>query len=89
MADYKKIKCIICGYEMVSQSESPRCSKCGSRRFNQIDEFTAIREPKMAKKAENKKPEAKPAEQKKAPKQDDETPKKTFFDDVDEDIWGD
>ncbi len=77
---YKKLKCIYCGYEMASCAKSPKCYKCGRRKFEKLEEFSVTRpnkltgEKTMAKKEVEKKPEAP-----KEPKED--------FDDIDNDVW--
>lgn len=43
MAQYTKVKCVFCGYEMATKAKVPRCYKCGSRRLNPIDDFESVK----------------------------------------------
>ena len=88
---YKKLKCVFCGYEMASKAITPKCSQCGSRRFNDIEQFSVVKPYTMKKLNEgnnmaDEKTEAK--KQAKAAKNEDNNNNDNDADDVDNDIWG-
>jgi tRNA(Ile2) C34 agmatinyltransferase TiaS len=88
--EYKKLKCVFCGYEMASRAKDPRCNKCSSRRFNVIQDFTALKpwrdDTTMAKKP-TETPKAEPIER--APQEKKPEIKAVERDDLDEFIFGD
>jgi hypothetical protein len=43
MAEFKKLKCVYCGYEMATKSLKPRCGHCNSMRLNPINEFSVLK----------------------------------------------
>jgi len=76
MGEYKKLKCVFCGYELASKAKKPRCSSCGSRRLEEISEFSDAKPWKKETTPEQKQPEAKPQP---TPKPEE---KKGFLDDI-------
>ena len=50
--EYKKLECCMCNNQMASRASRPRCTNCGSSRFNVITEFAPS---KMLRRIENKK----------------------------------
>lgn len=79
---HQKLKCAVCGYEMVSRAKIPKCYKCGSRRLNEISELSEVKKVAV--------PVIKKQEQKQEVKRDVPVvePKKEYVDVVDEDFWG-
>ena len=83
----------MCGYEMASAAVIPKCSNCGSRKFNPIEEFSATKShtKEIEIQEENqmvKKEEKKPAE-KKEEKEDNQATnknKKSWGSEVDKDL---
>ena len=43
MDEWKKFKCYFCGYELVSKSKTPRCTKCRSTRLQEITQLSTIK----------------------------------------------
>lgn len=35
--EHRQLRCIKCGYMMISRSSKPRCSKCNGSRFNVVN----------------------------------------------------
>lgn len=79
-----RYRCIFCNYEMASRAQIPRCTSCGSRRLQEIEEFSVFKPKKesveMPKKEEQPKdePAAEQEEQPEAEEKDD------IFDDEEE-----
>lgn len=84
MTEYKKYKCVFCGYEMASCASLPRCGKCKSRRLSTIEAFTVLKpyrqEEQMTKIEQKPKVENIELEKKQV--------KKKVESDIDKDIWG-
>lgn len=79
---YKKIECVICGYQMASQAKEPRCTMCGSRRVNGIESF---RTSKPHKDMPMREDDPAPAETVQEPKTESETmPKQKKSESVEE-----
>lgn len=70
--DYVKLKCVFCGLEMASRAKAPKCSNCGSRRFNVIAEFSATKPFKKVKECDSMTKKEQEAQVKKKPAQDAE-----------------
>lgn len=70
MPNYTKLKCAMCNNEMSSKAKKPKCSKCGSRKLNALDNFS-MQTPKPTTPApeaqQQAAPAPKPDEQQQAP----------------------
>lgn len=85
MTEYKKLKCVFCSYEMASKAKNPRCGGCGSRRFEEVEEFSAVKPFRERQINQQKETMAKKQEVK-----EEVTHKKPVEkDDMDNDFWGD
>ncbi|MFW5852554.1 MAG: hypothetical protein ACOCUR_00835 [Nanoarchaeota archaeon] len=84
-----KAKCVFCDNEYVTKAKTPRCNKCGSRRYNKIDKFS-VQIPANEKepiKEEIPKSRTEQKDTQQESKQESKS-KNKFFDDVEKDIWG-